>query len=169
MDKANKWNMNLIKHSFNEQVVEEILQIEIVQGQDALVWKFKRNVLYSVASGYSITFHFSYPPSSKYPVHFSNKDLWRLVWCLRTPLKLKVLVWKLMQNGVLVRQHLREKFSAVNDRCPWCLNKSESMYHCFIRAYIPWRYGDWPILRKQIRAMQLPLFSCGGLNQRLFE
>ena len=132
MDKANKWNVNLTKHSFDEQVVEEILQTKIMQGQDALVWKFERNGLYSIASGYSIAFNCFYPPSSEYPVHFSNKELWRSVWSLRTPPKLNVLVWKLMHNGVPVRQCLRERFLTVDDRCPRCLNESESVYHCFL-------------------------------------
>ena len=56
MEEANKWNVNLIRNSFNVQVADEILQTEVVQ----------------------------------------------------------------------------KRFSAVDDRCPWCLNESKFVYHCFI-------------------------------------
>ena len=56
MDEANKWNVNLIRNSFDVQVAEKILQIEVMQGSNVMVWKFGRNELYLVASGYSIVF-----------------------------------------------------------------------------------------------------------------
>ena len=92
MDEANKWNVNLIRNSFDVQVAEEILQIEVMQGSNVMVWKFERNELYLVASGYSIVFYFFYLSSSELLEHFSNKDLWRSGWTLRTLLKLKVLL-----------------------------------------------------------------------------
>ncbi|MED6164340.1 hypothetical protein PIB30_088923, partial [Stylosanthes scabra] len=43
------------------------------------------------------------------------KHLWKLLWELRCPPKVKVFLWKALLNGLPVRQHLKQLFPIVVD------------------------------------------------------
>ena len=91
-----------------------------------------KNGSYSVASGYEIAFNFFHLPLEAYLVFYFNKAIWKSIWTLRVPAKIKTLVWKVTHNGVPVKQQLRNRIPTIDDHCPWCLNELESMMHCFV-------------------------------------
>ena len=75
---------------------------------------------------------FFHPPIEALPSQFTNRDMWKSVWCLGVPSKVKVFVWKLIHEGVPVRKNLKTHIASVVDSCPWCFNSVELVHHCFL-------------------------------------
>ena len=121
------WNEQLIRSKFNEGIVETMLQTLIVQGTDKFVWVLERSRTYSI-----VAFQFFHPPIDTLPTHFKISRLWKSIWSLCAPPKVKLFVWKLIHNGVPVRQKLKSCFVNVDDKCPRCNDAVESIQHCFI-------------------------------------
>ena len=132
IDDSGGWSTKLICNSFVSEVIEAILQIVPMHGQDTLVWKFERIGNYFVASGYNIAFKFFHPPTDAYPIHLANKELWKSVWTLRSPPKIKLLIWILLHDGVSMRQKLISRSFDIDDSCPWCLEVLEFIFHYIV-------------------------------------
>ena len=96
----------MIRSRFEVNTPEAIFQTSTRQEDDKLVWIQERNESYSVKSGYSMAFNFFHTPIDTLPVQCSNRKLWKALWEMWVPPKVKILVSKLMHEGLLVRQNV---------------------------------------------------------------
>ena len=126
------WNEQQIRSIFNEEIAEAILQTPIVKYKDKFIWVLERNKTYSVRSGYEIAFSFFHPPINTLPAHLRIRKLWKSIWSLCAPPKVKSIVWKLTHDGVPVKQKLKSRIARVEDKCPRCNDAVELVQHCFL-------------------------------------
>ncbi|WOL19790.1 hypothetical protein Cni_G28592 [Canna indica] len=73
------------------------LVIVPINHDDKFIWNLGSGGSYSVASGYEIAFRFYHPPVTKGPPY---KRLWNSIWDIKVSPKIKILIWKLLHEGV---------------------------------------------------------------------
>ena len=103
-----------------------------MQEEDKLVWIKERSESYSVKLGYSVAFQIFHTPIDTLLAQCNNKKLWKALWEMWVPPKVKNLVWKLIHERLPVRQKLQSRIATVDDKCPRCDTEGESLQHCFI-------------------------------------
>ena len=113
----------------SQELVTKILKDQPSRRNDELTWTLNRTIVYTFASSYSIGFNFFHPLESML-AYYANKKIWNAVWGLKTPTKIRALLWMLLHNGIQVQQKLHSRIPAVDASCPWCTGEEESMIHC---------------------------------------
>lgn len=110
---------------------------------DSLVWAATRNGRYSVQSGYR--WCQSQPLESRdlrLPVVCSvPKDVWKSVWCLMVPPKIRHFLRLSLHNGLPTRVALYNKRSSPSPLYPICLCHDETVEHLFFGC--PWVAAVW--------------------------
>lgn len=93
---------------------------------------------YSVKTGYKF-WHDNYNECSQ----IQNSGGWKKLWQLQVPHKVRVFLWRLCRNNVLVRNLLRGRGVQTTIMCPMCINDVEHLLHIFLDcnyAKACWQY-----------------------------
>ena len=108
----------------HEQDRNLILQIHLshTDMEDTLYWRFEHEGEYTVKSAYNLLL-FLYPLSSLNPIHPS--PMWKQLWSLKIPPKIKNLIWRMCHNCLLMKDLLKKKHVDVD---PSCGNKSTRLH-----------------------------------------
>lgn len=122
------WNEDKIRNTFSSVDSEAILAVRIPQSniRDRVAWVHSNNGLYSVRSGY----HF-WLSNNTSNVDIQQSGGWGRLWKLCVPHKIKVLLWRLCRNNVLVRNRLRGKGIYIPISCVLCTGDIEHLLHLF--------------------------------------
>ncbi|CAN6581577.1 unnamed protein product [Malus baccata var. baccata] len=72
---------------------------------------------------------------------FIPKHLWKCVWKLKVPPKIRCFMWKTLQEAVANKANLFKCRSSPSPICPLCNSKEESMIHLFLQC--PWVEEVW--------------------------
>ncbi|KAL4299679.1 hypothetical protein AHAS_Ahas17G0125000 [Arachis hypogaea] len=56
--------------------------------------------------------------------------MWRALWRIQCPPKVKNFLWRALHNGLPVRWNLNHQFPTILPQCPRCPNPSELVTHC---------------------------------------
>ena len=95
--RVQQWDRERIYMLFNHFDAEAILRIPFSrrQVQDRLVWKFYRNEKYMVMSGYHVARMLDGDTNGREESSAQRSDhqLWKQLWQLRVPSKIKVFGW----------------------------------------------------------------------------
>ncbi|XP_074264948.1 uncharacterized protein LOC141587371 [Silene latifolia] len=135
------WNEGLIKLLFTEDSVNQILAIPLCasQSRDEIFWPRTSSGIYTVKSGYGISFH------DYFNEHGSKKDKerlhanWKLfcrkrLWNLLGPQPWKILLWKIMTSSLPVGSEFAKRDLNWAPSCSMCNNAGdtvESLDHLF--------------------------------------
>lgn len=60
-----------------------------------------------------------------------NDPLWKQVWKIRVPNKLKVFLWKALHDGLAVGENLARRIPHCNPQCPSCQGAGETAMRLF--------------------------------------
>ncbi|KAL2928664.1 hypothetical protein RDABS01_000015 [Bienertia sinuspersici] len=75
-----------------------------------------------------------------------TRDVWKKVWQLHLPPKIKIFAWKIMHDSVQTKLNLLKRgMGNVDPICPMCGECEESMVHCFFEcteAVVLWRVSS---------------------------
>lgn len=110
---------------------------------DFLVWHPNPNGIYSVKSGYHIAlakYIAKLPPkasSSFEPL----KSVWKFIWNLSVPSKLKHFWWKMCCNFLATKENLYKRKCNPSPTCPICSREVESTEHLLFRC--DWTAAVW--------------------------
>ncbi|KAK6147670.1 hypothetical protein DH2020_018582 [Rehmannia glutinosa] len=105
------WDTHLLNELFNKKEVSAIqaLPISLYRRDNRLVWHFSKNGQYQVKSGYKIAKtmkeNIVAAPSSSVP----NSHIWKWLWALHIPSKVKNNMWKCCQEIVPTNVELRRR------------------------------------------------------------
>ena len=114
----------------NKQLIKSI-PINVQGGEDRFVWTKERRGIYSVKAGY-FTMKTEQEskektgPSSSYKVE--NK-LWKEIWRLEVPNKVKNFMWRLCSNAVATNSNLYKRKVRADPLCPMCNMEAETIEH----------------------------------------
>ncbi|KAL4325746.1 hypothetical protein GQ457_11G020100 [Hibiscus cannabinus] len=123
---SNTWNHGLISEIFSEEDADSILSIPLAsnRNEDKLIWYGEPTGKYSVRSGYKGLFD----QLSLDPI---NRFVFYQTWRLKSPAKVKIFLWKCMNNYLPTSQNFSIKRVTNSSVCSRCMSHEESLTHVF--------------------------------------
>lgn len=117
MDEDNRsWNEETVRAFFRNDVTTKILRIPInMHGEDFVRWPFTRLGEYTVRSAYNLarSAHFLESHSKSGQGLSSNissqEKEWRLLWSIKAPGKMKVVLWRFAQDCLPSGEQLKRR------------------------------------------------------------
>ena len=121
---SHKWKIDLIRDIYPFPICNEILKIplpRICSVDDKLLWKRLNSGEFEVKQAYNILLedYLTLYDDHHSQSHADNK-VWKLIWKIKTPQKICIFIWKLLQEGLLTRQLLRNRGIIESGLCPFC-------------------------------------------------
>ncbi|KAL6195800.1 hypothetical protein ACLB2K_031418 [Fragaria x ananassa] len=124
------WNESLICSVFNPHEAATILAIPLAPLGivDRVVWRFKKNGLFTVKTAYRYTF--SQSPSRQPFTHNVSVAFWKKLWKVAIPNGAKVHIWRVCHDILPSLERLASKHVALESLiCPLCTQGMESTLH----------------------------------------
>lgn len=128
---SSAWDAALVRRTFTDHDTEIILRLKPNRMQeDGYKWGFTKDGIYTSRSGYRFFDSFpeedgststSLPPLEKY--------LWKSLWKIRAPPKIKHFLWKALSGALAVMERLRSRGIQVDSACKVCNGGIESICH----------------------------------------
>lgn len=87
-----------------------------------------KNGLYNVRTGYWLSMS-THPVLATTP---HNDDIWKKIWKLQWPPKLKHLLWRACKNSLLVNEVRHHRHMAPNPDCSRCDGGKENVCHALL-------------------------------------
>ncbi|KAG5516247.1 hypothetical protein RHGRI_037069 [Rhododendron griersonianum] len=139
------WNIPKLAPVISHLELQAIQKIPLpcLNRRDRLIWHHSKNGVYSVKSGYHIATNLravksaSKPGSSFQP----GANLWRTIWKLKIPNKIKNFWWRVCRNGLATKENLFRRKCAQSNICPICNLEVESIEHLLF--FCPWARAVW--------------------------
>ncbi|KAG2675590.1 hypothetical protein I3760_12G011500 [Carya illinoinensis] len=121
---ARVWDIPKLRALFDPNVVNDILKIQLFSGgmDDCRVWSLERNGMFSVKSCYRVI---QDSLGSPFPEASSQRRpllLWKHLWKMKVPNKIKNFAWRACQNGLPVGSLLQQKRILADPTCKLCLS-----------------------------------------------
>ena len=132
---SNWWNVELVRVLFLPFKAEVILKIPLCHNfpEDNLIWIGNKRGVFSVKSAYFIA---AKVLSSMDMGECSSGDpftqIWKKVWSLKLPPKIRIFSWRACVNGLPVLSKMAEKGIKTSCICPVCDEEAENLYHALI-------------------------------------
>lgn len=115
------WDLQQLKESLPIQEAEKVAAIPIAKGRskDKIIWHHEKKGIYSVKSGYHTEWKSSLNakptrPSSSFSPH---PVIWKTIWSLKTPPKIKHFWWRASRNLLATRENLFRRKCAPSPLC----------------------------------------------------
>ncbi|KAA3479552.1 reverse transcriptase [Gossypium australe] len=193
-DNERIWKEDLIEDTFAEEDAVRILQISLadIPHDDYLAWRGEASGGFSVRSAYKLL-HTTDEFLRAYALQTSYKNLYKKLWLLNLPTKIKITVWKITWNFLPTRVNLKHKKLAIGSTCPRCGEQAETIDHLFrecpvtketwstlllqdVLLHENWNFEEWLIwVFEQCNLRAWRLFRCalwaiwGNRNLRIHE
>ncbi|KAF7823513.1 reverse transcriptase [Senna tora] len=123
-------------HCVSGREVVEILKIPISgRGrEDRFTWLKTRNGSYAVKSRYHVYKNRVKPSALLKPSCSTvvSRDLWKDIWGLKVPPKVKHFLWRLCNGALSSKENLFKRKCASDPICPICGLESETLEHLFM-------------------------------------
>jgi len=96
--------------------------------EDKLVWPFTPSGTYTVKLGYRFLVNENSINSA--PMNSNQNDgVWKLIWALSVPNKVKNFVWRSCRDALLIKYNLRRCQILMDDACDHCQSSIETVLH----------------------------------------
>ena len=124
-----QWHKNLIMDVFNPRDIEIILGIPLLVRniKDSWYWNADLKGIYTVKSGYR---------SLQGTVTDDRTMLWKKLWKLNIPPKIKNFMWRTLTGVLPTVDSLRTRMVKIETTCPVCYQERESAHHLLLRCHI---------------------------------
>ena len=97
--------------------------VELQDSEDVILWKFEKNMKFSVKSLYNAVTSSDAGPSHK------------IIWKGKVPPKIKIFIWLMINNAVLTKDNLIKRRWSGNPSCHFC-DQNETVDHLFFTCPI---------------------------------
>ena len=129
-----RWNVSLVRQTFTHEDAELILKVKPHSDRkDSFKWGYTSNGnYYSSQSGRKLL---ELLRERQQPLHVAvglppiEKNLWKAIWKVKAPSKLKHFLWRVMAGAVPVKERLNSRGLQLDSRCRMCPSGSESICH----------------------------------------
>ncbi|KAM1648372.1 hypothetical protein ACFX1Q_010398 [Malus domestica] len=145
---SKSWKEEVISAGFNWDEARQILSIALSKSScyDRIVWHYTVNGDYSVKTGYGVAMNLMEngalgrkgrgTPSE----HRRNNLVWKKIWTLQVPNKIKFFIWKCCNNALAMRHNLQRRQMRVENICGLCNTFDESENHLFFHCDFSHRF-----------------------------
>lgn len=129
-----EWDDELIRDNFWNIDAERILEIPIYQHdtEDFVAWHFTKSGIFSVRSAYYRQWEEYYASSDLNPNGISGSSahpVWKKLWSLKVPSKIKNFLWRCLHNALPCCRVLANRHISRSGQCPICLTHAEDLTH----------------------------------------
>ncbi|MBA0880329.1 hypothetical protein Goshw_001945 [Gossypium schwendimanii] len=126
------WKKELIESTFSEEVADRILRIPLAAEphDDLQAWNGEPSGEYTVRSAYKLLQSLDVDPRA-YELQTEYRGLYKKLWLLNLPSKIKITVWKVTWNYLPLRANMQQRRLTNITFCPRCGNGTETMNHLF--------------------------------------
>lgn len=136
------WDTELVKDLFWEEDVVNILAIPVhIDREDTVAWHFDQKGVFSIKSAYHVLEDEAEllqvrqkGESSLLSNNRGGGDIWKKIWKLPGPLKIKQFVWRVAHNSLAFKQNISRRGVRLDTRCPVCFRFDEDGGHCFMKC-----------------------------------
>lgn len=134
------WKTLLINDLFCETEASIILKIPLSLRtiEDRLIWHHDKRGVYEVKSGYHVTrnwINLTSHASSSNGLGGKSGNVWKSIWRVRVPPKVRAFIWRLLKGIVPTRMALaKKKVLLPNYDCVFCKAHPESDVHVFLQC-----------------------------------
>ena len=130
-----QWNRDSVFSNFNSFESRLIVSIPLSCRllEDSLVWFGEKDGKYSVRSAYHLLGDERknrLPRSS----HGPHEKLWKEIWRVNLPNRVKNFIWRLSKNILPIRANLCKKGIKIEPLCPMCNSATETVQHLFMEC-----------------------------------
>nr|POE69438.1 putative ribonuclease h protein [Quercus suber] len=127
----NCWIEEVVDNTFlpHEADVIKAIPLSLDDVVDVRFWSVSADGIYTVKSGYKLIMENELrvlPSSSNLSL---SKKVWKGIWSLRTPNRVKSLLWRAGLDALPSRVNLRKRKILTNDTCPQCNLAGETSLH----------------------------------------
>ena len=125
-----QWDASLLQGLFSSQEVELIMSIPLCRTyiEDKLIWPYTSSGNYIVKFGYN----FLATTETDQTITANPRQdggIWKLVWSLSIPNKVKNFLWRVCKEASPVKRNLRRRKIIKEDTCDHCKSSAESEFH----------------------------------------
>jgi hypothetical protein len=134
-----QWDLSLLESLFCPVDVGRILQIPLNNRgfEDFIAWGFTSNGKYSVRSGYHLQWWHEFGPSAgqlSLPGSSINNPVWKELWKLHIPSKVKKIVWRALHGILPLKCILANRHIGDSGECPVCHQGPEDVSHLLFKC-----------------------------------
>jgi hypothetical protein len=130
---SGQWDESLLRNIFNAVDAKRILQIPLnTHGfEDFIAWGFSQNGIYTVRSAYHLQWKHQFGPPAGQVVQGSSSanPIWRSIWKLKIPSKIKIFIWRALHGILPLKSILVNRHIGTSGECPICQLGPEDIQH----------------------------------------
>ena len=134
-DGSREWNEEILERFFHRNDIDEILKIKLPGGnyEDAVAWHYEKTGCFSVRSAYRLSMDWKEIGTTTSPSSNTNGErmVWKKLWALQLPPKVKVFAWKLAHNGLATQSNKVAHRMAKQSTCLIC-GREEDGHHAVL-------------------------------------
>nr|POF08360.1 putative ribonuclease h protein [Quercus suber] len=125
------WNEGVIDNTFLPSDASRIkaIPLSLTNCDDCVFWPRNPNGIFSVKSGYKLLMESELDDFLTTSDQSMSKKVWKGIWSLRIPNRVKSLMWRAGLDSLPTRANLRKRRLINEDTCPHCNLNSESSLH----------------------------------------
>ncbi|XP_070679310.1 uncharacterized protein [Malus domestica] len=155
------WKVDIIEDGFTHKETDVILSIPISRtgSTDRLRWFHTACGTYSVKRDTGLLWSLWKMVHSVRKGRGLNSEktkhnlLWKSIWCLDVPSKLRFFIWKCCNHALVVRRNLKRQHMRVDNVCGVCGQFDETENHLFFRCETSHRF--WFCSPLQLNSIEL--------------
>ncbi|KAL5774803.1 hypothetical protein ACOSP7_012360 [Xanthoceras sorbifolium] len=149
IDESGKWDVERVRSLFLKDEADVIVNIPLCSfpRRDSVLWHFDKHEIFSVKSAYKVAL--SLREGGKASCSRGPLPLWKSLWRLKLPNKIKVFYWKACLEALPTKALLFSRGIVVSSMCSLCDAGFETVDH------ILWDCPSVSLLRKSSPAFGL--------------
>ncbi|KAL0003155.1 hypothetical protein SO802_016936 [Lithocarpus litseifolius] len=125
------WDRDIVAGLFAPLEADLILKIPLspTNVEEKLIWPYVPNGVYSVKSGYRFLVQETADPRPSHQAQGDSTSVWRRIWGLSVPNKVKNFLWRACKEVLPVKANLVRRKVLAEDICCHCHLKAEDGLH----------------------------------------
>ncbi|XP_042965942.1 uncharacterized protein LOC122299620 [Carya illinoinensis] len=158
------WDISKVRALFNPIIAEKILKIVICpEGyEDRWMWSEERSGEFSVRSAYKLLQKGLYDAVGQSSNSSSLNSLWKAIWKMKLPLKIRIFAWKLCKDCLPTGLNLIKRHVDIDPKCCLCAEQNEDLSHAIV--YCPQLIEFWKGQLPKLFDIQKPILFIDLIN-----
>ena len=106
-----QWDRAKLAYWFERHTCDDILRIPLnnLHGNDVLIWKENKAQRFTVKTAHGVAQRLLNPTGGDHSMAGTNEWVWKSVWALNTPPKVRNFPWKACSNVLPTHDNLHKK------------------------------------------------------------
>ena len=129
---THQWNVQLLPNLFSHMKADQIAQLPLTRttSEDSLFWPYVQSGQYTTKSGCYFLKTKANMVNSQSPSQAKLiKPLWKKIWSLSVPCKIRNFLWRACKNAIPTLNNLKRRCVVEDSKCSLCAQHDEDVIH----------------------------------------